>query len=101
MALGELLAAVLSLCLARAWAATTHPTSPWEPADKSVKAGKMPHLDSRVHKFYSHNGYEACQHHPQLGWLHLYRTVSPGTSTEPRAQCMQTMRYHNSYDCRR
>lgn len=80
MALRAILVALLSLVFTKAWAATIHQTPPWEPGDKAMKAGRQ--LDSRVHDFYSRNGYEACEHHPQLGWLHLRRKVSSGTLTQ-------------------
>ena len=69
-----LLPVLLGLCCGRLWAATLHHVPALELGDRSMKAGR--HLDARVHEFYAKNGYEACQHHSQLGsWLHLHRKV--------------------------
>ena len=78
MALRALVVALLSLVFTEAWAATMHHTPAWEPVDRALKGSRQ--VDSRLHDFYSRNGYEACEHHLQLGWLHLHRGVSSAPS---------------------
>ena len=74
MAVPVLLAVLLIVFFAGVWAATPHHAPTWVLGDKALKAHH--HANSRVYEFYSNNAYEACQHHPQLGWLHLHRRVS-------------------------
>ena len=75
MAVPVLSAVLLTVFFAGVRAATLHHAPPsWVLGDNALKAHH--HANSRVYRFYSSNAYEACQHHPQPGWLHLHRRVS-------------------------
>ena len=71
--------ALFVLISARVWAATMH-QAPWESGERVLKANR--HQNSRVYDYYVQKGYQTCQHHPQVGWLHLHRRVSVGECAE-------------------
>lgn len=79
MAVSAFLPALLVIVSARVWAATTHQV-PWELGERVLKANR--HLNPRVYDYYVQKGYRTCQHHPQIGWLHLHRRVSVGECAE-------------------